>query len=75
MLLYQHRNKAMREFTKYKFFPFIVVAIGFSVCAWYGINFGFGAQCDRAGYTGAEKEACVIRINSGGPVYIENIGN
>lgn len=40
----------------------------------YGYFNGFGAQCERAGYTGAQHEACVMRRAEGGPVYEENIG-
>lgn len=50
---------------------FIVGCIYFAI-AWYGKNYGFGAQCEGAGYTGAAFERCVDRRVNGGPVYEEN---
>jgi len=38
-----------------------------------GITQGAGAQCKRAGYTGADLELCIKRASTGGQVYAENI--
>ena len=44
-----------------------------SYCAYMGIFQGFGAQCTKAGFTGAAHEACVMRVSKGGTVYPENM--
>jgi hypothetical protein len=33
----------------------------------------FGQRCDAAGFSGAEHERCVMRVQRGGPVYPSNI--
>lgn len=43
-------------------------------CIWLGSKNGFGAQCKKAGYEGAQLELCINRRVKGGPIYEENIG-
>lgn len=38
-----------------------------------GLSNSFGVRCKKAGYAGAEHEACVIRLKDGGTVYLENM--
>jgi len=50
----------------------ILLLVLFGV-VFYGVNYGFGAQCEKAGYTDANLEKCIQRRVDGGPVYEENI--
>lgn len=53
--------------------PIIFAILLFVGVALFGANFGFGAQCTKAGYVGAEHELCVKRASNGGPIYVENV--
>lgn len=53
--------------------PYIIIsAIGLSP-VFIGLSNSFGNRCKKAGYVGAEHEACVIRLKEGGTVYLENM--
>lgn len=51
----------------------IFVILLFAGMTLFGANFGFGAQCTKAGYVGADHELCVKRASKGGPIYVENV--
>lgn len=51
---------------------FITIAAIYFAVAWYGKTYGFGAQCEAAGYKNAALERCIDRKTNGGPTYEEN---
>lgn len=56
--------------------PIAAIFIGallIAAVAAMGIFQGHGARCTKAGFTGAEHEACVMRVSKGLPAYEENM--
>lgn len=53
--------------------PYIIIFAIILSPIFVGLTNSFGSRCEKAGYKGAELEACVMRLKDGGTVYLENM--
>ena len=51
------------------FLVVFIVIMAFFIPAYYGFNYGFGAQCSNALYKNADFDNCVKRKVNGGGTY------